>query len=158
MEVLFNFEMKGLDKGIAERAAYIAQQHLAQAMAERGKKILDMEFTIEGTIEGTPWAPLAKSTRDRKGFDAVLWETGDLMKSIFVKKTPTGWSFGVESDKFDPKLHEFGFVHKSGTWVPARPFIGPAIRQVNREMTQIAKPIIKEFTAELEASFVKVTR
>ena len=158
MDVMFDFTTMDLDTGIAEKAAYAAQEHLARAMAERGKKIIDMEFVIEGTIEGSPWAPLAESTVKRKGHEAILYETGEMMFSTFARKTSTGWSFGVESSRVDPKLHEFGFWNvKAGVWVPARPMVGPAVRQVNREMSSLKKDVEKEFTAALEDAFVKST-
>ena len=159
MDVLFDFSMSNIDTKMASKAGALAQEHLARAMAERGKKILDMEFVIEGTIEGSPWAKLADSTIKRKGHEAILYETGELMRGTYVKKTPKGWAFGVESTKFDPKLHEYGFFNvKSGSWVPARPMVGPAVRQVNREMNSIKSKIHAQFVEAIGDAFVKNSR
>lgn len=146
---MFSYSMGEVNTKFATKLAEATGEQYAKAIAERGKQILDMEFTIEGTDEG-PWKQLADSTVKRKGFSAILYETGDLMKSTFARKTGKGWSFGVESDKFDPNLHEFGFFNIiSGTWVPARPMVGPALRQVEREKPAIKKDVEQEFISNM---------
>lgn len=81
--------------------------------------------------DGNPWAPLAESTVRRKGHSSILFETGELAKSIQVERS--GKTFTVITSDVDyADYMQEGFTHwRSGKRVPARPFMG--ISQANNQ-------------------------
>jgi len=102
----------------------------AKADAERGAEILREQFEREGTIDGR-WAPLSPRTIAQKGFSRILFRTGELADSVFVRQSGrNSYDFGIRHSKFDPRLHEFG---SPGRNIPARPSLGPATRQLQAE-------------------------
>lgn len=77
-----------------------------------------------------PWQPLSQKTIDKKGHDKPLIETGEMQGGI---KATVHWGYAtITSDrsKFSPSVHEFGYGK-----IPARPFVWPAIEEVQRDIT-----------------------
>lgn len=74
--------------------------------------------------DGNAWAPLAESTVARKGHSSILFETGDLARSIKVDRHGKTFTVITSDVEYADYMQE-GFTHwKSGKRVPARPFMG----------------------------------
>ena len=148
----FDYQVADLDLKQVERALALSSDEMQHRAAKRGKEILDDQWVAGGTIEGA-WDPLSKFTLDNKDSVFILYETGDLWSSTFYRKNEKGeWIFGVD----DPKAvyHEYGFTNaQTGKWVPPRPMVGPALRQLLLEFSSLVKPVQKSFTEKIAEAF-----
>ena len=83
--------------------------------------------------DGQRWAPLAQSTIDIKGHDTILYETGELGRSIHVDSQDRS-GFIIASDAPYAYFMQNGIKRTggmiSGKRVPARPFMGISERNV----------------------------
>lgn len=113
-----------------KKAIYESLDSYKEAVALRMKEIILEEFFRQATIEGD-WDELSYRTVAKKGHDTILQQTGELSESAYAEKQPSGdWKVGIRSSTFNPAVHEYGIPGH----MPARPIIGPARRQVNREI------------------------
>jgi phage virion morphogenesis protein len=83
--------------------------------------------------DGADWAPLADSTVDIKGHDTILYETGNLGRSIHVDAQDRS-GFIIASDAPYAYYMQNGVKRTGGMIkgkrVPARPFMGISERNV----------------------------
>jgi phage gpG-like protein len=99
-------------------------------------------FDNERDANNDPWAPLAKSTIKRKGFDDILIEKGDLEKSLTEFSgdningvAPRGLVFGTADEK--------ALWHQEGTArMPARPPVGMTEQRLNSLCDDIADHLV----------------
>lgn len=110
------------------------QAAVAGALREVGDEaleIIDQSFERERTPTGTPWAPLAPATVERKGHDTILVEEGDLKESFDteVQFSPLNKKLVVYSEDEKLKYHEYGTVN-----MPRRPIMGPLARRLNDDV------------------------
>jgi len=74
--------------------------------------------------------------------DEVPVDTGKLKKSIKIKKIKDGKSIGPDTD-YDIYV-EFGHHTKAGTFVPAQPYMRPALQQNRKEIAAFTAKEIRK--------------
>jgi phage gpG-like protein len=98
---------------------------------------------------GSPWAPLAPYTIQRKGHDTILIETGALVKSLTQKGAmyaireffATGGEMGIIFGTSRPHA----VLHMTGTSrMPARPMVGLTEDRIDKFQQKIGDIVIDE--------------
>lgn len=89
----------------------------------------DERLRNEVDPNGAPWAPLAQSTIDRKGFSSILVETGALGRSLLHRNDPNAIAVVVDEPGRGGFSRgtavEYAGYHQTGTArMPARPAVG----------------------------------
>ena len=102
---------------------------------------IDMNFALEQTADGEPWADLAPSTIKRKGHDRILVETGAMRTAA----TTPGAGHSIEvterglADGVDQAAIPYAIFHQVGTSrLAQREFIGINEDTVERMADRIA--------------------
>jgi phage gpG-like protein len=111
--------------------------------------------------DGEAWAPLSELTKDLKGSSTILFDSGELARSIFDQKTRRGFEIVAGADYAPymhygvrPEKHGGSLLNKEGRRVqprggiPARPFMGLSPENVRR----ITKMLRGHIAGEEEAS------
>lgn len=115
------------------------RDEVGPALRER----VDLNFALEQTAGGDPWAPLAASTVARKGHDKILSDT-QRMKQAATRRAgdsievvqPNELIIGVQAGAFPA---EYPLKHETGTSkMPARPFMNVNGETVDRAAVKVA--------------------
>jgi hypothetical protein len=150
MKLELKSKIPKLDMRVITRDVYESVEDYKEAVALRAKEIMEEEFINQGTEEG-PWLELNEITIRKKGHDIILFESGEFSLSPYAIQVGENWRVGIKSSKFDPAYHEYGTE-----FMPARPIVGPAKRQVNREIRLKSKP--EQVQIVTESFWSKVAR
>jgi hypothetical protein len=108
--------LKKLGRNLGRLAA--VPSRAAADASERIQALIDEEFANEADPYGTGWAQLADATVERKGHDAILYDTGTLRDTVRVRPLP-GAGIAIE-------LEDYAGFHQTGAPrnnMPARPVL-----------------------------------
>jgi len=104
---------------------------------------IDARFDAQVDPEGTPWAPLAPSTRRRKRGSKILTERGHL-RDIAYQVHPDGLDVGT--NMIYGAIQQLGGQAGGGVEIPARPYLGLSADDVDE-----IEALVADFVAGLAA-------
>jgi phage virion morphogenesis protein len=141
MALSFKVQSKGLAElrsaltGLLERTQHLKEfnQEAATYMVRSTRNRI---LRSKRSPDGTPFAPLADLTVDVKGHSSILFETGNLARSVHVDHVDDH-GFTISADADYARLTQDGRRRTRGRYdsnrsVPARPFIGISDANVQR--------------------------
>lgn len=155
--VRINIEFEDSEIRTAMNRLLAAGQDMTPLMRDIGEHLLNTtreRFSDETAPDGTPWAPLSETTRQRKkrNADRILTERGFLRGGLAYRATSDQVEVGSPSiyagtHQFGAERGSFGSTSRGShiPWgdIPPRPFLGLS----NEDETEIAA-LVNDYLAD----------